>query len=369
MAPQAIPLVNLKEQHRKLKPRLLSAIEAVIDSSDFIQGRYAEAFEGSFAALLRARHVVGCSSGTSALSLALECAGIGAGAEVITVSNTFFATAEAIRNVGAIPVFADVNPDTYTIDLASLESAITPRTRAIIPVHLYGVPCDMPAIIGLASRHGLTVIEDCAQAHLASYQGQCVGTFGDFGGFSFFPGKNLGALGDAGCITVARDADDLVLRKLRNHGRIGKYEHDMVAYNHRIDGLQAAVLSVKVEFLEEWTARRIANASIYDRMLDALGVQRIRPPASGRAVYHLYVIEVDERDRLLKALHDENIQAGVHYPLPLHLQPPLQSFGQGQGSLPVTERAAQRMISLPMCPELTQDEIERVVSVIRQFIS
>ena len=369
MPHKTIPLVNLKEQHRNLKPRLLAAIEAVIDSGDFIQGRYAEAFEGRFAALLGAQSVVGCSNGTSALSLALECAGIGEGAEVVTVSNTFFATAEAIRNVGAIPVFADVNPDTYTIDLTSLESAITSRTKAIIPVHLFGVPCNMPAIIELASRHGLKVIEDCAQAHLATYQGKSVGTFGDFGGFSFYPGKNIGALGDAGCITVSRDADDLILRKLRNHGRIGKYEHDMVAYNHRIDGLQAAVLSVKLEFLEEWTTRRIFNASIYDGMLDELGVKRICPPAAGRAVYHLYVIEVDGRDRLLKALHDENIQAGVHYPFPLHLQSPLLSFGKGPGSLPVTERAAQRMISLPMCPELTQDEIERVVSVIRRFTS
>ena len=369
MSLSTIPLVNLKAQHLKLKSRLLFKIEEVIDSSDFIQGRYAETFESSFAHLLGAPHVVGCSSGTSALSLALECSGVGEGAEVITVSNTFFATAEAICNVGATPVFVDVHPDTYTIDLAAMEAAITPRTRAIIPVHLFGVPCDMPTIMDIAGRHGLVVIEDCAQAHLASYGGKCVGTFGTFGGFSFFPGKNLGALGDAGCITAQRNEDDLVLRKLRNHGRIGKYEHDMVAYNHRIDGLQAAVLSVKLEFLEEWTARRIANARLYDSALDDLGVKRIQPPTAGRTVYHLYVIEVDDRDRLLQAFQAQNIQAGVHYPLPLHLQPALKSFGQGSGSLPVTERAAQRMVSLPMCPELTKKEIERVVDVVRQFVS
>lgn len=369
MKPSAIPLVNLNAQHRKLRSRLLSTIEDVIDSSDFIQGRYADMFERSFASLLGAPHVVGCSSGTSALSLALECSGVGDGSEVITVSNTFFATAEAICNVGATPVFVDVHPDTYTIDLDAMEAAITPRTRAIIPVHLFGVPCNMPAIMDIAVRHGLVVIEDCAQAHLASYKGKCVGTFGNFGGFSFFPGKNLGALGDAGCITAQRDEDDLVLRKLRNHGRIGKYEHDMVAYNHRIDGLQAAVLSVKLEFLEEWTARRIANSGLYDRALDGLGVKRIQPPSAGRTVYHLYVIEVGDRDRLLQAFQGQNIQAGVHYPLPLHLQPALKSFGKGAGSLPVTERAAQRMVSLPMCPELTQEEIERVVDVVRQFVS
>lgn len=369
MSLSTIPLVNLKAQHRKLRSRLLSTIEEVIDSSDFIQGRYAETFERSFAQLLRAPHVIGCSSGTSALSLALECAGIGEGTEVITVSNTFFATAEAICNVGATPVFVDVHPDTYTIDLAAMEAAITPRTRAIIPVHLFGVPCDMPAIMDIAGRHGLVVIEDCAQAHLASYEDKCVGTFGNFGAFSFFPGKNLGALGDAGCITAQSGEHDLVLRKLRNHGRIGKYEHDMVAYNHRIDGLQAAVLSVKLEFLEEWTARRIANAGLYDRALDDLGVKRIQPPTAGRAVYHLYVIEVDDRDRLVRTLQEQNIQAGVHYPLPLHLQPALELFGEGEGSLPVTEQAAKRMVSLPMCPELTQEEIERVVKVIQQFVS
>lgn len=369
MSLRTIPLVNLKAQHLKLKSRLLSKIGEVIDSSDFIQGRYAETFERSFAHLLGAPHVVGCSSGTSALSLALECSNIGNGAEVITVSNTFFATAEAICNVGATPVFVDVHPDTYTIDVAAMEAAITPRTKAIIPVHLFGIPCDMPAIMDIAGRHGLVVIEDCAQAHLASYGGKCVGTFGNFGGFSFFPGKNIGALGDAGCITAQHDEDDLLLRKLRNHGRIGKYEHDMVAYNHRIDGLQAAVLSVKLEFLEEWTARRIDNAGLYDRALDDLGVKRIQPPTSGRTVYHLYVIEVDERDRLLQTLQGQNIQAGVHYPLPLHLQPALKSFGKGAGSLPVTERAAQRMISLPMCPELSKEDIERVLDVIQQFVS
>lgn len=364
-----IPLVNLKEQHRKLKLGLLSTIEEVIDSSDFIQGRYAETFERSFANLLEAPHVVGCSSGTSALSLALECSGVGDGDEVITVSNTFFATAEAICNVGATPVFVDVHPDTYTIDLVAMEAAITPRTRAIIPVHLFGVPCDMPAIMDVADRHGLVVIEDCAQAHLASYEGKCVGTFGNFGGFSFFPGKNLGALGDAGCITAHRDEDDLLLRKLRNHGRIGKYEHDIVGYNHRIDGLQAAVLSLKLKFLEEWTERRIANAKLYDCALDQMGIKRIHPPVEGRAVYHLYVIEVDDRNQLLNALQEQKIQAGVHYPLPLHLQPALKKFGNGFGSLPVTERAAQRMVSLPMCPELKADEIERVVEVVRQFSS
>jgi dTDP-4-amino-4,6-dideoxygalactose transaminase len=364
-----IPLVNLAAQHDALKSKLMSTIEEVIDSSDFILGRYAKRFEAAFALALNSRHVVGCSSGTSAVSMALEAAGIGRGDEVLTVANTFFATSEAICNVGATPVFVDIDPDTYTMDPAALEAALTSRTRAIVPVHLFGVPCDMPSIVAFADAHGLAVIEDCAQAHLASFDGQCTGTFGLFGAFSFFPGKNLGALGDAGCITT--QSDDLAqdLFKLRNHGRIGKYEHDTIGYNHRIDGLQAAILSAKLDYLEEWTERRIANAAAYDALIDPLGIKRITPPTRGRAVYHLYVIEVDERDRLLEALHADGIQAGVHYPLPLHLQPVFKPFGKGEGSLPVTERAAKRLVSLPMCPYLGSEEIERVVSVVRTFIS
>lgn len=355
-----IPFVNLKAQHEKLKPQLLAKIEEVIDSSEFILGRYVDEFERQFVHLLGAEYAVGCSSGTSAVSLALEALGVGAGDEVITVANTFFATAEAICNVGATPVFVDVDSASYTMSVAALEQAITPRTKAVIPVHLFGVPCNMPEIMRIAEKHGVYVVEDCAQAHLAKYEDRYAGTFGHIGAFSFFPGKNLGALGDAGCIVTNDGSCADRIRKLRNHGRIGKYEHEFVGYNHRMDGIQAAVLSVKLEHLSDWTARRIHSAQLYNTYLDGLGIKRIVVSAQAQPVYHLFVIELDGRDKAADHLARQGIQTGVHYPVPLHLQQALRRFGKGVGSLPVTEQASKRILSLPMCPELSETDIERV---------
>jgi dTDP-4-amino-4,6-dideoxygalactose transaminase len=355
-----IPLVNLQAQHNKLKGRLLRKIEEVIDSSEFILGRYVEEFEGQFAEAVGAKYAVGCSSGTSAVSLALEALEIGSGDEVITVSNTFFATAEAICNVGATPVFVDINPDSYTMSISALEKAITDKTKAIIPVHIFGIPCNMRELMKFAKKHGLYVIEDCAQAHLAKFDGQHVGTFGHIGAFSFFPGKNLGALGDAGAIITNSAVYAEKIRKLRNHGRTGKYEHEIVGYNHRMDGIQAAVLSVKLEYLPEWTARRIQNAAIYDARLDNLGIKRTITPPEGQSVYHLYVVEIAKREVVVDYLSGCGIQTGVHYPTPLHLQPALNFLGGHHGDFPVTEAASKRILSLPMCPELLGKDIEYI---------
>lgn len=364
-----IPLVNLRAQHDKLKVPLLRKIEEVIDSSEFILRRYVEEFEGQFAEAAGASYAVGCSSGTSALSLALEALEIGSGDEVITVSNTFFATAEAICNVGGTPVFVDIDPDSYTMSVSALEKAITDKTKAIIPVHLFGIPCNMREIMAVAEKRGIYVVEDCAQAHLAKFDGQYVGTFGHIGAFSFFPGKNLGALGDAGAI-ITNSADYAErIRKLRNHGRAGKYEHEFVGYNHRMDGIQAAVLTVKLGYLPEWTARRIENAVFYDARLDDLGIKHIISPPRGKSVYHLHVVELEKRDTVAEYLSARGIETGVHYPMPLHLQPALNYLGLSHGALPVTEAASARILSLPMCPELTEGDIDYICGELSKAIA
>jgi dTDP-4-amino-4,6-dideoxygalactose transaminase len=355
-----IPFVDLEGQYRKLKPQIASAIDEVLESRAFIQGPFAARFEKEFADVLGARHGIGCANGTAAISLALEAMGIGRGDEVITVSHTFFATAEAIYHVGATPVFVDIDPDSYTLDAALLEAAITPRTKAIIAVHLYGTPADMDAINAVAARHGLKVVEDAAQAHLATYRGKSAGTLGDAASFSFYPGKNLGAFGDAGFITTSSDETAQRLRRLRDHGRLSKYEHDVIGYNQRMDGLQAAILSVKLKYLAEWTETRRRNAARYDARLQAKGFKTIKAPDHTRSAYHLYVVEVENREEMLKILGEAGIGCGVHYPVPLHLQPALKQRITGRDALPHTERAAARVLSLPMCGELTEDGVERV---------
>ena len=320
-----------------------------------------------FAAAHGVKYAAGCSNGTTALSLALEAAGIGPGDEVITVSYTFIATAESILHLGATPVFVDVEPGTYNIDPNLVRQAITPRTKAIVPVHIYGTPCEMGALQNVAQEHDLLMIEDCAQAHLAKYDGMAVGTFGQVGSFSFYPGKNLGACGDAGCV-VSEDEDTIArVKKLLDHGRETKYLHDIVGYNRRMDAMQAAILGVKLRYLEEWTSSRRKNAATYDSLLKPAGFQVIEPPDNVSPVYHLYVIQVSNRDETAEALKANNIGFGVHYPTPLHLQPSLEHLGYKHGALPVTENVSDRVISLPMCAELTRDEIERVCKVILKY--
>jgi len=338
-------------------------LRSLVDASlDFwlTAGRFAEKFEREFAAFHDVRHAIGCSSGTAAISLVLEALGIGQGDEVVTVSHTFAASANAIRHVGAVPVFVDIEPEAYTMDSRRLESAISARTRAIMPVHLYGTPCEMGAICELAERKGLAVLEDAAQAHGAALSGRKVGGFGRAAAFSFYPAKNLGAYGDAGAITTNDAALAERTRKLRDHGRMSKYMHDIVGYNHRIDGIQGAILSVKLRYLAKWNERRRAVAARYDEALRSQGFKTVEPTDAATPAYHLYVVEVSNRGVVQKALADRGIATGVHYPVPLHQQSAFARWA-GNTSLPITERVAGRILSLPICGDISDAEQDRVI--------
>ena len=361
-----IPLVDLKAQYAAIKPEIDSAIQRVIDNTAFILGKEVTDFERDFAAFVGAKGAVGVASGTSALQLALLAAGVGAGDEVITTAHTFIATAEAISHTGARPVFVDIDPATYNIDPKRIEDAITSRTKAIVPVHLYGQPADMTAITSIARGHGLRVVEDAAQAHGAEVDGKRCGSLADLASFSFYPGKNLGAYGDAGAVT-GNDPELLEkVRKLRDHGRLSKYEHDEIGFGERIDAIQAAILRAKLAHLEEWTEARRRNASLYSELFAGSKVIAPREAANVRHVYHLYVIRSTERDALLAHLNSKGIGAGVHYPVPLHRQPAYMSRGYADLSLPVTEAAAAEVVSLPMYPELSETQIAYVVESVRE---
>ena len=362
-----IPLVDLKAQYQTIKTEVDAAIQRVLDDTSFIMGPEVEAFEEEFAAFCGAKHAVGTDSGTAALHLALLVLGTGPGDEVITTTHSFISTAETIALTGARPVFVDIDAHTYNIDPDRIEEAITPRTRAVIPVHIYGQPVEMDAVLDIARRHDLRVIEDAAQAHGAVYRGRPVGTLGDVACFSFYPGKNLGAYGDAGCL-VTDDADLAGrARMLRNHGRQDKYEHLVNGYGYRLDGIQAAVLRVKLNHLKDWTDRRRQNARIYNELLSDGGIGLPYEPEHVRAVYHLYVIRVRERDALLTHLNGRGIGAGIHYPIPLHLQPVYRQLGYGRGAFPLAEEATDHMLSLPMYPELTRGQIEEVAASVLEF--
>jgi len=355
-----IPFVNLDRQYDALRSEINKAIQAVIDSKAFIQGPYVRAFEESFAAFCGCSYVIGCSNGTSALSLALEALGVGPGDEVITVAHTFAATANAIKHVGALPVFVDIEPNAYTMDPAALACALTPRTKAVLPVHLYGTPCDMVQIKSATSQRGIAILEDAAQAHGASLCGRPVGSFGDAATYSFYPGKNLGAYGDAGAIATNDDELARRLGKLRDHGRSSKYLHDIYGYNHRMDGIQGAVLSVKLKSLARWNARRRDLARRYDAAFADRKFKTILAPRDAVPVYHLYIVEVSNRDEVARKMEADGIATGVHYPVPLHRQ---ESFRKDAGNLvlPTTERIAERILSLPICGELSDAEQDRVI--------
>jgi dTDP-4-amino-4,6-dideoxygalactose transaminase len=305
------------------------------------------------------------ASGTAALQLALLAAGVGPGDEVITTAHTFIATAEAITHCGATPVFADIDPDTFNIDPELIEPRITARTRAIVPVHLYGQPARLEPILGIARRHGLRVIEDAAQAAGSEVKGKRCGSIGDLASFSFYPGKNLGAYGDAGAVTGNDPALVAKVQKLRDHGRVTKYEHDDVGYGERLDALQAAILRAKLGHLEDWTEARRRNAAIYDELLEGSGVEIPSVAEGMRHVYHLYVIKYADRDRLLDHLKSRGIGAGIHYPIPVHRQPAYAAKYEGL-SLPATEAVTAQILSLPMYPELTAGQIEHVVKSVRE---
>ena len=365
-----IPLVDLQTQYEAIRADIDAAIANVIRDTAFVGGKYVKSFEESFAEYCGTSYAVGVSNGTDAIRLALLACGIGAGDEVITVPNTFIATFEAIDATGATVRFVDVDPDTFNMDPSLLAAAITPRTRAIVPVHLYGQPADMNPILRIAREHGLRVIGDAAQAHAARYHNSPIGTIGDAVTFSFYPGKNLGAYGDAGAIVTNDKEIAEKAAKLRDHGRTTKYEHDTIGFNCRLDGLQAAILSAKLPYLDEWTAARRRNAGLYNSLLADVGsIQTPTEMEEVFAVYHLYVIQTDERERLQSCLKESGISTGIHYPIPLHLQPALAHLNLARGNFPVTESHADRILSLPMYPELSAEHIERAAATIKNALA
>ena len=363
-----IPLVDLKAQYAIIKGEVDAAIQRVLDNATFILGPEVLDFEGAFARYIGSDEAVGVASGTAALQLALLACGVRQGDEVITSPFTFFATAEAIWQAGATPVFVDICPDTYNIDPEKIEAAVTPRTRAIIPVHLFGHPADMDPIGRIAQRHGVRIIEDACQAHAAEYHGRRCGTLGDLACFSFFPSKNLGAYGDGGMVVGSdRDLTDGV-RRLRDHGRTGKYEHAEMGWGHRLDAIQAAILGAKLPHLDEWTEQRRAAARRYDALLAGAGVVRPVERPHNRHGYHCYVIRTPRRDALLAGLAAQGIEAGVHYPTPLHLQPALRGLGLLPGTFPAAEEASRQVLSLPMYPEITLEQQVRVTEAMKVLL-
>ena len=356
-----IPFLDLKAQYRTIGPELDGIVLDVLRSGDYVQGRHVAAFEENFAAFCGARHAIAVNTGTSALHLALLALGVGAGDEVITVPMTFVATVAAIIYANARPVLVDIDPATGTMDPALLESAITPRTKAIVPVHLHGRLANMAAIMEIARRRGVAVVEDAAQAHGAHRHAQSAGTFGDIGCFSFYPGKNLGACGEGGAIVTNRSDLAEVMRLLRDWGQTAKYNHARHAYNYRMDNIQGAILDVKLRHLSEWTAKRRSVAAQYDRLLSD-GAHFVTPQRSADLdhVYHVYAIRSPNRDRLQSQLKDAGIATGMHYPRPVHLQPAYDNLGYKLGDFPASEKFAAETLSLPIYPELTTQQVQIV---------
>lgn len=359
-----IPFVDLKAQYRSIKDEVQTAINRVLDNTSFILGPEVQAFEDAFAAYVDAKYCVALNSGTAAVQVAVQSCGVGAGDEVIIPANTFFATAEGVSTAGATPVLVDADPVSYNLDVSKIEAAITPRTRAIMPVHLYGQSADLAPIMAIANKHGLMVIEDAAQAHGSQYQGKRVGAIGRAGCFSFYPGKNLGAYGEGGALVTNDEEVARQARLLRDHGSAKKYHHEIVGYNFRLEGLQGAVLNVKLKYLDQWNDLRRAHAAQYNELLAGAGVITPTEMEYARHIYHLYVIQCDDRDGLQKTLGAADIQTGIHYPIPIHLQPAYASLGHRPGDFPESERQAGRILSLPMFPELTGEQIEAVASAV-----
>ena len=360
-----VPLFNIPAQVAAIRPELDRAIRDVLDAAAFVDGDRTLGFEAEFAAACGTRHGVGVASGTAAVELALAAVGVGPGHEVITSPFTFIGTTEAITRLGARPVFADVEPDTGNLDPARAGAAVTDRTRALLPVHLYGHPADLDAFTALAAEGGLTLVEDACQAHLAEYRGRRIGGFGRAAAFSFYPTKNLGAGGDAGAVTTDDPDTAAALRLLKNHGRTAPYAHAREGYNHRMDEIQAAILRVKLARLPEWTAARRAKAAVYDRELAGLDLVLPSTREGCLPVYHLYTVQTDRRDSLQAALRAEGIGSGVYYPTPLHPQPAYRELGHREGDFPEAERLARQVLSLPLYPELTDDQQARVIATLR----
>jgi dTDP-4-amino-4,6-dideoxygalactose transaminase len=364
-----VPYLDLKAQYQSIKPEIDAAIAKVLDSCQFVLGSEVSGFEQEFADYCGTAQCIALNSGTSALHLALLAAGVGAGDEVITVPFTFVASVAAVTYSGARPVLVDIDPRTFTMDPAAIEAAITPRTKAILPVHLYGQPADMDPIMDVARRHGLVVIEDAAQAHGAKYKGRPVGSIGDMACFSFYPGKNLGAYGEGGAVTTSNAEYAGTIRMLRDWGQDRKYHHVLRGFNYRMEGFQGAILRVKLRHLERWTEARRAVVSRYHELLANSGVERPTEMPWARHVYHVYTLRTEDRDGLQASLQAEGIQTGIHYPVPVHLQPAYADLGYGPGAFPHSEEAAKQVLSLPLYPELSSEEIAEVAGAVTRAVA
>jgi dTDP-4-amino-4,6-dideoxygalactose transaminase len=361
-----IPFVDLKRQYEAIRTEVHDAIQHVLDQCAFASGPAVAAFEAEFARYCGVRHCVGVNSGTSALHLALLVCGVGPGDEVITVPMTFVATAWAISYVGARPVFVDIEPETYNMDVGQVERAITPRTRAVLPVHLYGQMAHLDPLLEICERHGLALIEDAAQAHGATYRGRCAGAVGRVGCFSFYPGKNLGAYGEGGALITHDDAIATRARALRDHAQSVRYRHEELGFNYRMDGIQGAVLGVKLRHLDRWNTIRRRVAARYQASLADTPLVQPHEAGGRRHVWHLYVVRSTDRDRLQQALTEACIGTGLHYPIPIHLQPAYAHLGYRVGDFPVAEQLAQQCLSLPMYAELSAEEQEHIVQALKQ---
>ncbi|MGB3736759.1 MAG: DegT/DnrJ/EryC1/StrS family aminotransferase [Ilumatobacter sp.] len=364
---EPVPFVDLKTQYQSIKPEIDSAVLALLDSTQFVLGKEVAAFEALFAEYSSTEYAMGTSSGTSALHLALLAAGVGPGDEVITTPHTFIASVSAIDYCGATPVFVDIDPVSFTIDPALVEAAITDRTKAMLPVHLYGQMADMDPLVQIADRHSITVIEDAAQAHGAEYKGRRAGSIGAAGCFSFYPGKNLGAYGEGGAVTTDDDEIKRLVRMLRDWGAEEKYHHDLKGFNYRLEGMQGAVLKVKMDHIERWTEARRTAAARYDAGLADVGVDVPVQVADRRHVYHVYAIRTDDRAGLMSYMSEHDVASGIHYPIPVHLQKAFAELGHGRGDFPLAESAADEVVSLPMFPEIRPDQQDRVIQVVRDW--
>ena len=364
-----VPLIDLKIQHRSIASEVEAAIKNVCENTAFILSDEMKTFEAEFADYCGAKHGIGVANGTEALFLALKALGIGAGDEVIVPANTFIATAAAVSHANATPVFVDVDPETYCIDPSKISAAITERTKAIMPVHLYGHPADMDAIMSIARANGLKVVEDCAQAHGTRYKGKQAGSIGDAAGFSFYPSKTLGAYGDAGIVLTNDDTVCENLKLLRDNGRTTWYEHEIIGYNSRLDGIQAAILRVKMKYLDKWVEGRRSHAKQYGEMLsDVKGLTLPIQKPDAIHSYYVYVVRVENRDEVMAKLKEKGCGCGIHYPVPLHLQPAYKDLGGKVGDHPVSEAYAKQIMSIPMFPELTPEQVSEAAEIIREVV-
>lgn len=364
-----VPLADLKSQYRTLRTEILHSLDEVSEAASFVLGPKVAQFEKDFASYSNAKYAVGVNSGTSALHLALICAGVGNGDEVITVPMTFIATSWAISYCGAKPVYVDIDPVTYTMDPREVEKRITPRTKALLPVHLYGQMADMTPLLDISRRHGIPLIEDAAQSHGATYDGQTAGSMGFCGCFSFYPGKNLGACGEGGAVVTNDSEVAGRIKRLRDHAQDKRYHHDEIGFNYRMEGFQGAVLGIKLKHIEAWTEKRRSLAAEYGQKLAGLPLELPTESSGRRHVWHLYVATHPERDRIRTELEARGVQTGLHYPIPLHLQKAYKHLGYREGDFPVTERLARECLTLPLFAEMTSVQQSAVVDALADVLS